>query len=69
MRARERESIHHRANAAYAKRNKPLGKAEQEQFMQKLFRETDATLPDVLRSWNRVAVKQKKIRSLVEKAR
>ena len=51
--------------AFFLQRNKPLGKAEQEQFMQKLFRETDATFLDVLHSWNRVAVKQKKIRSLI----
>ena len=55
--------------ALFLQRNKSLGKAEQEQFLQKLFRETDATLLDVLHGWNRVAVKQKKLRSLVEKVR
>ena len=55
--------------ALFLQRNKSLGKAEQEQLLQKLFREADATLLDVLHGWNRVAVKQKKLRSLIEKVR
>ena len=55
--------------ALFLQRNKSLGKAEQEQFLKKLLREIDATLLEVLNGWNRVAVKQKKLRSLIERIR
>ena len=55
--------------ALFLQRNKSLGKAEQEQFLKKLLREIDATLLEVLNGWNRVAIKQKHLRSLVERIR
>ena len=55
--------------ALFLQRNKSLGKAEQEQLLNKLLRETDATLLEVLHGWNRVAVKQKQLRMLVERIR
>ena len=50
-------------------RNESLGKTEQEKFLKKLLREVYATLREVLNGWNRVAVKQKKLRNLVDSHR
>ena len=60
--------------ALFLQINESLGKTEQEKteqekFLKKLLRETDATLLEVLNGWNRVAVKQKKLRSLVDSHR
>ena len=49
--------------------NESLGKTEQDKVLKKLLREINATLLEVLNGWNRVAVKQKKLRSLVERVR
>ena len=55
--------------ALFLQRTESLGKTEQENLLKKLIREVDATLLEVLNGWNRVAVKQKKLRSLGERIR